>query len=50
MILTVERAPLKVLGISGSVRRGSYNRALLEAAREGRTAGRAECVHCGGSS
>ena len=35
MIRTVEpRAPLKVLGISGSVRRGSFNRALLEAARE----------------
>jgi chromate reductase len=34
MILTLERAPLRVLGISGSVRRGSYNRALLEAARE----------------
>ena len=27
-------APLRVLGICGSVRRGSYNRALLEAARE----------------
>lgn len=35
MIPIVEpRAPLRVLGISGSVRRGSYNRALLEAARE----------------
>jgi chromate reductase, NAD(P)H dehydrogenase (quinone) len=27
-------APLRVLGIAGSVRRGSFNRALLEAARE----------------
>ncbi|HVG44773.1 MAG TPA: NAD(P)H-dependent oxidoreductase [Longimicrobium sp.] len=35
MIPTTEpRAPLRVLGISGSVRRASYNRALLEAARE----------------
>jgi chromate reductase, NAD(P)H dehydrogenase (quinone) len=35
VILTVEaRAPLKVLGIAGSVRPGSYNRALLEAAHE----------------
>jgi len=30
----VTSAPLRVLGIAGSVRRGSFNRALLEAARE----------------
>ena len=34
MIHSAVRAPLRVLGIAGSVRRGSYNRALLEAARE----------------
>ena len=34
MIRTAEPRTLRVLGISGSVRRGSYNRALLEAARE----------------
>jgi chromate reductase len=35
MIATLEpRAPLRVLGICGSVRPGSYNRALLGAARE----------------
>jgi chromate reductase len=32
--LNVEPTPLKVLGIAGSLRQASYNRALLRAAQE----------------